>query len=497
MKFHLLLLFVAVSAQAQNWDCVRVRVQPSSICENLRATIDSSLCGQRPVTKNNRVECKNEFYAEYFFEADEQTYRSTLTKSANGVWTAGQPVAEAIEKTPVLVPAEPKVEIAKPNYKFWAEFRVRAESNKETNLANNQSPTYMRLRPGMEWQAQPKLSLLAEVQATRIWGQEDFVASTTTANTRSRNRENDISLHQGYLKYFPFESVEFRLGRSVLNYGDGLLIGDHDWNNVGRSFDALTARWTNKWGWVEGFGAKIVDRSISSDTPGNEDLYGLYVHTQCRGGDTNLDAYVFDYQDSTNVDSAGNAITSRMNEVWSYGARLKSKHEPLFYRAEYTKQTASVSANQIDAEVGLAFERWGSHRLSFGYFDADEDFNQLYPSAHKFLGYAEIFSRRNIQGQFVRVRGATSEDFAVEVSYFWFNRHSETKSAFASDGTSLGTTSRAKEMGNELDIEAKFALEKELQLLVGYADFMPAGYVQNQFPSIDPAKVYVQLTAKF
>jgi hypothetical protein len=495
MKIFLMFFVAGVSAHAQNWDCVRVRVQPSSICENLKTTIDHSLCGQRPVTKNSRLECKNEFYAEFLFEADDQVYRASLTKSANGVWSAGQPVAEPKEKPPVVAPVEIKSEPTKANYKFWTEFRARAESNKETNLTNNQSPSYLRLRPGLEWQAQPKLSLLAEAQATRIWGQEDYVPSSSTSNARSKNRENEFTLHQGYLKYLPFENLDFRVGRMSLNYGDALLIGDSDWSNVGRSFDTLSGRWTNKWGWLEAFGSKIVDRSISSDTPGDEDLYGLYLHTECREGNSNLDAYVFDYQDSTNVDAAGNAITSRMYEVWSYGARVSSQHDSLSYRLEYTKQSSSVSANQVDGEVGLA-NLW-KHKISAGYFDADEEFNQLFPSAHKWLGYANVLSRRNIQGQFVRITGNRFENLTFETTYYWFNRHSETKAAFAYDGTALATSSRAKDIGQELDIEARYDLEKELQLLLGYADFFPGSYVKDQYSNIDPVRWYVQVTAKF
>ncbi|MGE3533674.1 MAG: alginate export family protein [Parachlamydiales bacterium] len=380
--------------------------------------------------------------------------------------------------------------IVYPNFKYWASFRVRAENEKESNLANSKSPTYLRLRPGIEWQVQPKISLVGEAQAVKSFGSEVYTPSSTTANSRQRssgyNYDNEIYFHQGFLKYLLNEEFEFHLGRKILNYGDSLLIGDSDWHNTGRSFDAVTARYRYNLGWVEAFTAKLVDRSVTTDQPGNEDLTGLYLHFDFGNAFTNVDPYIFNYQNSTNVDG--------MYEVWSYGLRTKSKYNNFDYRAEYTSQTTAVSATQIDGEVGLTLGE--SSRVAVGFFDATEDFNQLYPTGHKWLGNADVLSRRNIMGGLFRYFFKASDELAISGAYYWFNRHSESQPGYLFDGSAMANRSSAKELGQELDLEISFRLEKQLSLSVGYADFKPGAYVSEQYSSIDPVKWYVQVLAE-
>jgi len=496
LLFFSLTLFVTKATAAE---CVRLLVQPSSICENLKVTPDYSKCTQKPVFKNQRIECKNEFFAEYIVEKDTQTLRAQLTKNADGTWSAGQlEVVERAAAAPEVVPTK-SAPAPSQGFEYWAEFRIRAENDRETNLTSNRSPTHLRLRPGIEWKVQPKLSLVVEAQAVKQFGSESYVGSSATANTRARtsgqNYDQEVSLHQGHIKYLINDDLQIRLGRGILDYGDSLVIGRLDWGSYGRSFDMAALRWKHAYGWADGFTAKIVDRSITSDRPGNEDLSGVYLHFDLGQGLSNVEPYVFNYQDSTNLDSAGNSSTSRMYEIWAYGLRLKSNYESADYRAEYTKQTASVSANQIDIEVGwmLPYQL----RVAGEYFDADEDYNQLYPTGHGRFGLADIFSRRNIQGEALKVQAKLNDVMEVSGAWWWLNRHSENKAAYLYDGTSAATSSTEKILGQELDIEVKYQIEKELQLLLGFADFYAGRYITDQYAGIDPLKWYLQVSAKF
>ncbi len=500
MKVFSFLLLLVVAARAQNIECTRIQVFPSSLCENLKATLDFSNCSPAPVVRQTRMECQSEFLAEFIMEADDLVYRSILTKNADGSWSVGTPSRLAVVKPTMRSALTTDVSSTTPT-KFWGEFKVRAENDKETNLASRLSPTLLRVRPGVEWYAQPRLALVAEVQAIKYYGSDEFVSSTATANARAKTSGNlqdtQLSFHQGYIKYMPNESTTLKLGRSTLMYGDGLLVGRNDWNIVGRSFDLALGRWSFALGWAEGFTSKLVDRSTVADRPGNEDLHGLYLHFDFGWGLSNVDPYIFSYQDSTNLDASGTALTSRMYEIWSYGLRAKSNIENWDYRAEGTKQTTAVTAFQVNTEVGYNLESFLKTRLAVEYFDADEDFNSLFGDTHRLLGLADIFARRNIQGQALHGRLDPLEAWTVSASYYWFRRHSETKAAYQSTGTALGTASIAKEMGEELDLEITYRLEKELQLQLGYADFKMSGYLSDQYRNIDPVKWYAQVTAKF
>jgi hypothetical protein len=56
-----------------------------------------------------------------------------------------------------------------------------------------------------------------------------------------------------------------------------------------------------------------------------------------------------------------------------------------------------IHGSQYDIELGYAL-LFKNSRLSAEYFSVSEDFNQLFPTAHKWLGYAGLFKRQNIKG---------------------------------------------------------------------------------------------------
>jgi hypothetical protein len=511
VKVFLFAAFLPSFVWAGSLECARVKVAPSSVCANLKATLDLENCESREPVQNSRVECKNEFFAEFVFEMGGATYRAPLTKNADSTWSAGEPVGQTVEPAsavrshPVLV--EQTTVLPTPtNVKFWAQFRARAEKNTKRDLATDKSPTYLRLRPGLEWMAQPKLSLVAEVQASKAYGEESYSPSSSSSNSRVRtsgyNSDSRVDLHQGYIKYLPASFLDIRVGRRALNYGDGLLVGNSDWDNVGRSFDSASARFQYHSSWLEAFTAKLVDRSVSADQPGDEDLSGVYLHygceaEACRGRAGDIDAYVFNYQNSTNVDAAGNAAVSRMYEVWTYGTRATSEHDAWDLRWEYAFQTASVSADQLDGEVGYRVKSLKNSRLALRFFSAGEDFNQLFPSGHARFGAADLFSRRNILGYALQYGIHPTDDLGFTAAYFWLNRRNDTKAGFFYDGTPMGTTSASAELGQELDLELTYQPEKELTLLLGYADFKPGNYISDQYPGMDPSRWYLQLTAMF
>src|SRR5260221_3490713 len=71
-----------------------------------------------------------------------------------------------------------------------------------------------------------------------------------TVSRKGDGPESDtIDLHQAFVtlgnhKEFP---VSLKLGRQELIYGEERLIGAFGWNNIGRVFDTVKARWQNEW----------------------------------------------------------------------------------------------------------------------------------------------------------------------------------------------------------------------------------------------------------
>ena len=104
--------------------------------------------------------------------------------------------------------------------------------------------------------------------------------------------DDSFDLRQAYIeigdpKLFP---LSLKAGRQLLGYGDERLIGGFDWNNIGRTFDAVKLRFEQPGWWVDAFASSVVvpvrgsfnksdafydDDNFISDTL----FYGLYAST--------------------------------------------------------------------------------------------------------------------------------------------------------------------------------------------------------------------------
>jgi hypothetical protein len=188
------------------------------------------------------------------------------------------------------------------------------------------------------------------------------------------------------------------------------------------------------------------------------------------------------------------------------GARVASQVSSFDYRAEYTKQWGSIVADsseafQYDAELGYRFsdEGW-KPRLSVEAFTAGKDFDQLYATAHKWLGYADIFGRKNITGGVAHLSFVPFENLTVQTDYHYFSRYSNEAPAYKVNGsTALGTANGSNSMalGDELDVTLKYKLTKGVGVAGGYSYFMPGDYLKQQFAYKSPEFYYVQAEASF
>ncbi len=114
--------------------------------------------------------------------------------------------------------------------------------------------------------------------------------------------DDSFDLRQGYLEFgnakaFP---LTLKVGRQVLSYGDERLIGAFDWNNIGRTFDAVKLRWEAKAWSLDAFSSTVVvprrgEYNQSDFLNGNEIhreqvFSGLYFSTTAFGPQT-IDLY--------------------------------------------------------------------------------------------------------------------------------------------------------------------------------------------------------------
>jgi hypothetical protein len=175
---------------------------------------------------------------------------------------------------------------------------------------------------------------------------------------------------------------------------------------------------------------------------------------------------------------------------------------PFDYRAEATFQTVkaatSTDEDQYDLELGYTVLPEHSARVSVEYFTASENFNQLYPTGHKWLGYADLFSRRNISGFRVGASGKVSDKLSASLDYHSFERVEDTAPAYKFAGTPyINTVGNNTDIATEVDLVLKYKADDNTTLEGGVAQVMAGDYLKDNVGNDDATFYYFQLNTVF
>ncbi|MCB9072334.1 MAG: alginate export family protein [Bdellovibrionaceae bacterium] len=325
--------------------------------------------------------------------------------------------------------------------------------------------------------------IVFQPQFSRTWGLDE-VAGPSSGTTI----DPTLNVHQAYFTTPISERFQLKLGRQELSYGDELVLGSVIWSNVGRSFDAIKLEWKMGHSQLHFFSSKLSDRNATVPSSGDKDLHGLYFSGRNEMTLFNeVDVYLLDINDST---------VSPHIDTLSYGFRLKGYYSFWDYRGEFTKQhLMSRESSQFDVETGVQFDPWG--RLAVNYFVATEGYNQLFPTAHKWLGIGDVVSRKNVKGFQIKHQLKINEKIKTEITYHKFERYDNGATAFAFSGAALGgSTSLNNDIGEEYDLIANFSQNENLSYQLGAAYFIPGQYLKDSAKADDYTFIYLQLMLK-
>lgn len=309
----------------------------------------------------------------------------------------------------------------------------------------------------------------------------------------------DLGLYEGYLRVQDSAGrVQFDIGRFRMDYGDALVIGDLGWHQTGRAFEGMRARWALGTGWIDTFFTQVDEGRPLSDAFGAGDryFYGAYagLGPLVMEG-LALDVYGLGRSSPTTVavvssaNPATQAPTVKSATELTLGARAKQKVEAFDYRIEAGLQLGSrpaaaatsvpagaeppeldavtALAYQVDAEVGVSV---AGLRAGVGALvasgddpatDENEGYDQLYPTAHKFLGLSDIF-------------GARTNVFSLNGSLAYKVKNSLTLLAQPHVFWTMQTPAPGVEdyTGTELDLHAIYLLGQGLVLRGMYGLFL-------------------------
>lgn len=369
--------------------------------------------------------------------------------------------------------------------------------------------------------------------------------------------DDTFDLRQAYIeigdpKAFP---LTLKAGRQILSYGDERLIGAFDWNNIGRTFDAVKLRWEEKAWWIDAFTSSVVvpargrynqsDFYNGTETDRDQVFSGLYFSTTALRFQT-TDFYALHLYENSNPRFLPTAIGD--SNFVTLGLRIKSK--PGFfapkevsaraggkevvdgrnlpappprpvgfdYDAELAFQTGEVRGLDLTsfaAHAGLGYTldvpwmpRLG---VAYSYATGDGDpldgkietFQNLFPTNHKFYGQMDVFSWQNMHDLEASVKAQPVKAVTLKAEYHGFWLASTDDVWYRANGVTavrpLTPVARqaSNYAGSEVDLLAQWVVSKNFTVEAGYSHFFAGDYLDDTGAADDADFGYVMATLNF
>lgn len=374
--------------------------------------------------------------------------------------------------------------------RIGGEERFRTEGVNGLGFKPN-SDTYLlqRLRLHMDVRPLSWLGFSVEAQDSRM---------LFTRVSPSASQKNPMDLRLGYVQVGSAETspVILRAGRQDLAFGEGRLVADPGWSNVGRTFDGLLL--TARIGKVRidtfsGISDRISIDGFDLPTPG-EHFHGIYGSIGRLVPEATLDFY--ELWRLENV-AAGETTKAGKLDSKTTGLRLSGKLPARFdYGLEMALQRGRQAGEPISAWAGhwvvghtlphvrtrpRFFAEWNCASGDENPHDGHHGtFDPLFPSRHDKFGISDQFGWTNIMHARPGFQFWVRESLRVSTAYnsFWLaNRHDAlyggTKPIVLSDG------SQGRHVGHEADFQAQWNASRHTVIDVGFGHVFPGEFLRN------------------
>lgn len=393
--------------------------------------------------------------------------------------------------------------------KLSAAERVRMETLDDVGFLPGGN-TYLLHRLRLNLVATPRtwLNFTFQTQDARVF--------FTNVSPVPSTQKDPIDLRLGYVQIGNGEEgpVSLQFGRLRLDYGEGRLLGDGDWSNVGRSFDAARMIFHYRKLRVDAFSGisdKIYIDGVATPTLG-EHFDGLYGSLDRVVPNAVVEPYLLwkmEHHVKGEIVKTGNLDEKTIGFRW-----LGKLPLGLDYGMESAMQRGSQATEPISAwaaHLVMGFTLPNAKHLPRFFSEFNEGsgdknakdgvhgtFDTLFPSAHDKLGLADLFCWANIvhgRGGFqYRVRPTLTLGLA-DNSFWLANRHdgvySSSKLTIASNG------SEGKYLGQEPDFQARLNATSRTQIDFAAGHIFAGEFLQKSSHGAGFNNVVVGVTQGF
>lgn len=304
-----------------------------------------------------------------------------------------------------------------------------------------------------------------------------------------------------------------RVGRQELLFGAQRLVSPLDWANTRRTFDGYRLTYQGENWDVDGFYTNPVRRVAATAgtnqwDSSNTDLHFYGTYLSCKGLDIGaLELYYIGFDNETANFS-----------FHTLGSRIAGKGQEFNYEVEGGVQFGQNSDNSdhgagfLAAGLGRqlticdwkptvwAWYDWASGGDAAFVNTGDDSFHHLFPLAHKYNGFMDLFGRRNLNDvnmQFITPLG-NKVKFLLWYHYFFLD---ELTTPYNVNMTPFSNnTAGSRDLGHEIDCLFTVNLNPRNSVIFGYSFFDAGEYYQTTAgvpETADAEFLYFQYQSRF
>ncbi len=295
-----------------------------------------------------------------------------------------------------------------------------------------------------------------------------------------------------------------RYGRQELLYGAQRTVSPLDWANTRRTFEGGKLFWKGKDWNVDAFWTRPMNVAANRlDTPNyDQEFSGIY------GTYKGLKNATVDYYYLRLVN------TATPLDFDTLGTRWAGKHGSWLYEMEAAVQLGNFqgidhNAGAFTAGIGRKYEDvcwtpavWLYYDWASGSNVQGNGYHHLFPLAHKYLGFMDLFGRRNIETPNLRFSVKPHKKWTLMLWYYYFFLENQNDVPYTVVMTPYNGANvpRSPDLGHEIDLTATWKMSPRTSLLFGYSHFFSGEYYK-QTPGLtyrgDADFVYTQFMVNF
>ncbi|MGI9517383.1 MAG: alginate export family protein [Pirellulaceae bacterium] len=280
-------------------------------------------------------------------------------------------------------------------------------------------------------------------------------------------------------------SLTARIGRQELLYGVQRAVSPLDWANTRRTFEGVTLKWKQENLAIDGFWTnpmRIDDKKFDSPDR-DQEFMGLYSSYTGRENQT-IDAYFLRLLNGRGANDF---------EYNTLGSRWQGSRNDYLWDFEGAVQFGdnTDASDHIAGMLTLGLGRKFSNRCwkpaIWVYYDwasgddatgAGNGFHHNFPLAHKYLGFMDLFGRRNIEDINVQLTMQPTDRLKLLLWYHYLFLETQTDTPYNVTMSAFngGNLPGSPDLGHEIDLTAAYKIGPRQSLLLGYSHFFSGDY---------------------